>query len=98
MNLRAWRWTSKNDLSARWLFGWLVRLTLSLAVAHAQSSSSVQDAKAFYDSASFDEALTILDRLARTQPEADVEDVQRYRALCLLALNRTADAQTAIEI
>jgi TonB family protein len=98
MNLRAWRWTSKNDLSARWLFGWLVCLTLSLAVGHAQSSSSVQDAKAFYDSASFDEALTILDRLARTQPEADVEDVQRYRALCLLALNRTADAQTAIEI
>jgi TonB family protein len=98
MNLRAWRWTSKNDLSARWLFGWLVSLTLSLAVPHAQSGSSVQDAKAFYDSASFDEALTILDRLARTQPEADVEDVQRYRALCLLALNRTADAQTAIEI
>ncbi len=73
-------------------------LTLGLAGAHAQSGSSLQDAKALYDSASFDEALTVLDRLARTQPEADVEDVQRYRALCLLALNRTADAQTAIEI
>jgi TonB family protein len=98
MNLRAWRWTSKNDVSRRWLAAWLVCLTLGLAGAHAQSGSSIQDAKALYDSASFDEALTVLDRLARTQPEADVADVQRYRALCLLALNRTADAQTAIEI
>src|SRR4051794_5420084 len=98
MNLRAWRWISKNDVSPGWLFVWLVCLTLGLAGAHAQSGSSLQDAKALYDSASFDEALTILDRLARTQPEADVEDIQRYRALCLLALNRTADAQTAIEM
>src|SRR3954447_636057 len=98
MNLRAWRWTSKNNVSPGWLFVWLVCLTLGLAGAHAQSGSSLQDAKALYDSASFDEALTILDRLARTQPEADVEDIQRYRALCLLALNRTADAQNALEI
>jgi TonB family protein len=98
MNLRAWRWTSKNDVSPRWLVAWLVCFTLGLAVAHTQSGSTLQDAKALYDSASFDEALTVLDRLARTQPEADVADVQRYRALCLLALNRTADAQTAIEV
>ena len=98
MNLRAWRWTSKNDVSPRWLVAWLVCLTLGLAGAHAQSGSTLQDAKALYDSASFDEALTVLDRIARTQPEADVADVQRYRALCLLALNRTADAQTAIEV
>ena len=98
MNLRAWRWTSKNDVSPRWLVAWLVCLTLGLASAQAQSGSTLQDAKALYDSASFDEALTVLDRIARTQPEADVADVQRYRALCLLALNRTADAQTAIEV
>jgi TonB family protein len=98
MNLRAWRWTSRNDLSPRWLFAWLVCLTLGVAGAHAQSGPSLQDAKALYDSASFDEALTVLDRIARNQPEADVEDVQRYRALCLLALNRTPEAQTAIEI
>jgi len=85
-------------VSPRWLVAWLVCLTLGLASAQAQSGSTLQDAKALYDSASFDEALTVLDRLARTQPEADVADVQRYRALCLLALNRTADAQTAIEV
>ena len=98
MNLRAWPWTTKNDLSPWRLAGWLLCLTLSLAGAHAQSTASVEDARALYDSASFDEALSILDRFARTQPEVDVEEVQRYRALCLLALNRTADAQTAIEI
>jgi TonB family protein len=98
MNLRAWRWTSRNDVSPRWLVAWLVCLALGLAGVHAQSGPSLQDAKALYDSASFDEALTVLDRIARTQPEADVADVQRYRALCLLALNRTADAQTAIEV
>ena len=54
--------------------------------------------KALYDSASFDEALVVLDRLGGAQPESDVEEVQRYRALCLLALNRTSDAQRAIEI
>src|SRR3954453_5808615 len=99
MNLRVWPWTSKNEPNPWRLAGWLVCLTLSLAAgAHAQSTTSVQDARALYDSASFDEALLILDRFARTQPEVDVEEVQRYRALCLLALNRTAEAQTAIEI
>ena len=85
-------------MSPRWLVALLVCLMLGLAGAHAQPGPSLQEARALYDSASFDEALTVLDRLARAQPETDVEDVQRYRALCLLALNRTAEAQTAIEI
>jgi TonB family protein len=85
-------------MSARWLLALLVCLTLGLAGARAQPGPSLQEARALYDSASFDDALTVLNRLARAQPETDVVDVQRYRALCLLALNRTADAQTAIEI
>jgi len=67
------------------------------AGARAQSNQ-LDDAKTLYDSASFDEALQLLDNLGRSQPETDVEEVQRYRALCLLALNRTNDAQKAIEI
>ena len=98
MSLRAWRWISRNDVSPRGLLALLVCLTIGLAGAQAQSGSPLQNAKSLYDSASFDEALVILDGLARTQPESDVEEIQRYRALCLLALNRTADAQTAIEI
>lgn len=76
----------------------LVWLILGLASASAQSNQPLDDAKTLYDSASFDEALQLLDGLGRTQPETDVEEVQRYRALCLLALNRTNDAQKAIEI
>jgi tetratricopeptide (TPR) repeat protein len=76
----------------------LVWLVLGLSSASAQSNQPLDDAKTLYDSASFDEALQVLDNLGRTQPETDVEEVQRYRALCFLALNRTNDAQKAIEI
>lgn len=66
--------------------------------AQSDSGSPLDNARSLYDSASFDEALAILDRVSDAQPETDVEEVQRYRALCLLALNRTTEAQNAIEI
>jgi TonB family protein len=85
-------------INTRLLTVFLAALTFGLATAGAQSGSPLEDAKALYDSASFDEALTVLDRLSSTQPEKDVAEVQRYRALCLLALNRMTEAQTAIEV
>jgi len=85
-------------VNKRLLSIFLTWLTCGLAIVGAQSGSPLEQAKALYDSASFDEALTVLDRLGSAQPEADVEEVQRYRALCLLALNRTAEAQNAIEV
>jgi hypothetical protein len=47
-------------------------------------------AKALYDSAAYEEALTVL--AAIEAPEA-----QQYRALCMLALGRTQDAKNAVE-
>jgi TonB family protein len=76
----------------------LISLTFGQMNAGAQAGNPLDRARALYDSASFDEALLILDRVSGAQPESDVEEVQRYRALCLLALNRTSDAQRAIEI
>lgn len=76
----------------------LVCLTFGQMNVGAQAENQLDRARALYDSASFDEALVILDRVSGAQPESDVEEVQRYRALCLLALNRTSDAQRAIEI
>jgi tetratricopeptide (TPR) repeat protein len=70
----------------------------SNAGAQSGAASALDRARSLYDSASFDEALAILDRVSDVQPETDVEEVQRYRALCLLALNRTTEAQNAIEI
>jgi TonB family protein len=85
-------------VNKRLLSVFLAWLTCGLAIAGAQSGASLENAKALYNSASFDEALTVLDRLGGAQPDVDVEEVQRYRALCLLALNRTAEAQNAIEV
>jgi TonB family protein len=76
----------------------LACLTFGQSNVRAQTESPLDRARSLYDSASFDEALVILDRVSGAQPESDVEEVQRYRALCLLALNRTSDAQHAIEI
>jgi TonB family protein len=97
MSPRACPWISGNSPGPRWLVTLVLCLALGAAAVRAESGSPLQHARALYDSASFDEALAILDRLAAAQPEADVEEVQRYRALCLLALKRPAEAQSAIE-
>jgi len=85
-------------VNIRLLTVFIASLTFGVLTAGAQSASPLENAKALYDSASFDEALVVLDGLRSAQPEADVEEVQRYRALCLLALNRPAEAQNAIEV
>jgi outer membrane biosynthesis protein TonB len=51
-------------------------------------------AKGLYDSASYTEALSALNEIAST---ADVIEVEKYRALCLLALNRPQDAEKSLE-
>ncbi|PYR38476.1 MAG: hypothetical protein DMF90_03180 [Acidobacteria bacterium] len=71
--------------------GWL----LQPALAAAEDEALVR-AKDLYLSASYDEALTILDTLP-TGSSADGLEVAEYRVFCLLALNRRAEAQQAIE-
>jgi len=51
-------------------------------------------AKGLYDSASYAEALTALNDVGGN---ADVIEVEKYRALCLLALNRPKDAEQSLE-
>jgi len=51
-------------------------------------------ARALYATASYEEALT---RLSKPDPGEDLALVDQYRALCLLALGRTDDAQRALE-
>jgi protein TonB len=65
------------------------------AVVRAQES--IQAAQALYASASYDEALAVLDRLQKQPlPPPNVRDVQQNRALCLLALGRTDEAALAV--
>jgi TonB family protein len=61
------------------------------------AQETIQGAQTLYASASYDEALAVLDRL-QEQPLApgDARSIQQNRALCLLALGRSQDAELAI--
>jgi TonB family protein len=64
------------------------------ATAGAQPAPpDLSAAKALYASASYEDALAAL---AKTGGE-DAQEVEQYRALCLLALGRTAEARQALE-
>jgi len=55
-------------------------------------------ARDLYTSAAYDEALSLLDRLRASDPPVDQSRaIEQYRAFCLLALGRAADAEQAIE-
>jgi TonB family protein len=56
--------------------------------------ASLDAAITLYMSASYEEALV---ELARVAPGADLDQADKYRALCLLGLNRPQEAQGAIE-
>ena len=58
------------------------------------ADSPLADAKTLYASASYEAALQALDRVEDTPPS---NEVLEYRALCLLALGRMADAQKVTE-
>jgi tetratricopeptide (TPR) repeat protein len=69
--------------------GAAVLLTLQ-AAAMAQTPMAVARAKALYDNASYEEALAAL-------RDSDTAEAHQYRALCLMALGRTAEAERALE-
>jgi TonB family protein len=64
------------------------------------SQDSLQTAKDLYASAAYEDALAVLSRLQQADPPARAdarEEVQQYRAFCLIALSRLDEAQQAIE-
>ena len=59
---------------------------------------SLAAARDLYASAAYEDALAVLNRLPQSnQPLEVTRAVEQYRALCLLALGRTAEAERAIE-
>ena len=64
----------------------------------AAGQETVGAAKDLYGSAAYEEALAMLDRIKGAGQGGDVKAVEQYRALCLLALNRQAEAERAIEL
>jgi tetratricopeptide (TPR) repeat protein len=74
--------------------------TVMVAVAPARPATAQEglaQAGALYASARYADALELLDRLrvAEGPDRADALSVEKYRALCLLALGREADADAA---
>ena len=70
-------------------FAGLFTLASSIAAQDALSA-----ARELYESASYAEALSALNQV---QPTADVIEVEKYRALCLLALGRSKEAEQSLE-
>jgi TonB family protein len=73
----------------------LASLSLLFIVGVAHAQDSIDSARALYTSAAYEKALAILDRLAPASP-AETAQVCRYRALSLLALSRTNEADVAL--
>ena len=65
------------------------------ASVDGQESGQLNAAKNLYASARYDEALTVLDALRGANP-ADRRSVEQYRSLCLLALGRANEAESAV--
>ena len=70
----------------------LAALALSTCgvVTTAAAQEPLTKAKALYDSAAYEDALTVLAKV-------DLPEAQQYRALCLLALGRSQDAAAVVE-
>lgn len=72
-------------------------LLLVLLAGGAAAQDEMSRAKELYASASYEEALSLLDGLGTGDPEKLPLEAQQFRAFCLLALQRTDEAKRAIE-
>jgi hypothetical protein len=73
----------------------LIVTSLGPAAGRARAADDPLDAaKTLYLSAAYEDALSALSNLPGS---VDADQADKFRALCFLALNRTQDAQTALE-
>ena len=68
-----------------------------MAPAALAQSRSLGSARDLYAAAAYEDALTALNGLPASDRREEKGLVEQYRAFCLLALGRTADADSAIE-
>jgi hypothetical protein len=85
------------SLSSTWVGSLVLMIALSAATVVAQEGD-LAVARELYVSAAYDDALAVLNRLRATDhPASQSRTIEQYRAFCLLALGRAADAEQAIE-
>jgi TonB family protein len=76
----------------------LVAGSVLAATAAGAQDPDLTAARDLYASAAYDDALTMLNRLRSAEhPASQSRAIEQYRAFCLLALGRSADAEQAIE-
>ncbi|MGH9370936.1 MAG: energy transducer TonB [Vicinamibacterales bacterium] len=73
----------------------LVLLTATEIVPVAAAQNALEEAKAQYAAAAYEEALSTLTR-ASNVPAGNRAEVEQYRAFCLIALGRMDDAERAV--
>jgi TonB family protein len=79
------------------MFGVVTSLLLMTA-GQAAGQDSLTAARDLYASAAYEDALAVLNRLPESgRPSDETRTIEQYRAFCLLALGRTAEAEQAIE-
>jgi TonB family protein len=83
---------------ARLVFG-VVAALLLMSARLAAGQESIAAARDLYTSAAYEDALAMLNKLPDSNRPADeANSIEQYRAFCLLALGRTAEAEHAIEM
>ncbi len=76
----------------------LVAGNILAGVRVSAQEADLSAARDLYASAAYDDALTVLNRLrSSAHPSSQSRAIEQYRAFCLLALGRSADAEQAIE-
>lgn len=87
----------KHRLLFAWIGFFLATIVLTTASVWSQDGE-LAAARDLYASAAYDEALAVLNRLrSADHPTSQSRVIEQYRAFCLLALGRPADAEQAIE-
>ena len=66
------------------------------SVLNAAAQSALDEAKAQYAAAAYEEALSTLTRLADGTSSVNRIEVEQYRALCLMALGNVSEAERAV--
>jgi tetratricopeptide (TPR) repeat protein len=75
-----------------------VALLLTVFARTAGAQESLASVKTLYASAAYEDALSAIDKLRTAAPAApDSRGLEQYRAFCLLALGREAEATKALE-
>ena len=77
--------------------GVILSTLMALSPPQIAAADTIDVVRQLYVSADYESALEALDRFADSGGAAAIEERERFRALCLIALGRTTDAEAVFE-